>query len=86
MTNTEQISNLIPDQSQILNKRDTTNKTQVISKIKPNMALATSEPTKRRLMSARAKTSKIPHEIANLEDNPKPVDLTIRNLDLDIIK
>jgi hypothetical protein len=57
MTNTEQISSLIPDQSQFVAKRDSTNKTQVATKIKPNMALATSEPTKRRLMSARAKSS-----------------------------
>jgi hypothetical protein len=43
------------------------------------MSLATSEPTKRRLMSARAKTSKIPQDITNSEDNPKPTDFLIRN-------
>ena len=50
------------------------------------MSLATSEPTKRRLMSARAKTTKIPQEMSKLLDNPKPVDLTIRYLDTDALK
>lgn len=50
------------------------------------MSLATSEPTKRRLMSARAKTTKIPQEMSNMLDIPKSVDLTIRNLDTDALK
>lgn len=50
------------------------------------MSLTTNEPTKHRLMSARANTSKIPKEISNIVENSKRVNLTIRNSDTDAFK
>jgi len=60
MATTEQIFYQVPEQVGSINKRDITNKTQIVSKVKPNLSLATSASSKRRLMSARANTSNLP--------------------------